>query len=285
MKIAIRHDLSLVLGPGVQRGVEHLLLTPQSGPTQNVLGWSIEMPGIETAATFIDGFGNRAHLVSQVKPEAELLIAVSGTIETIDRNGVIGKPWGDTPPALYRRPTAETKPIGAITSKFRTAPRTGADRIPLLHALMTRVAEVIGGPEEAPAQAQSQTGDDATHSQSQSQSQSAPEASTTEAAPRPPASAYAHAFIGTARALEIPARYVSGYLALAEDGATALHAWVEAWDDGLGWIAFDPMLGYCPTDRHVRIAVGLDAASTPMVRSVPVVSSPENRELSVSVAQ
>lgn len=286
MKIAIRHDLSLVLGPGVQRGVEHLLLTPQTGPTQNVLGWTIEMPGFDKAASFIDGFGNRAHLVSQVKPEAEILIAVTGTVETVDRNGVIGKPWGETPPALYRRPTADTKPIGAITSKFRAAPRNGPDRIPLLHALMGRVAEVIGGPEEAATQTQSQSGDDAAQAQGQSQSQSAAEAPATDAtASRPPASAYAHAFIGAARALEIPARYVSGYLALAEDGATALHAWVEAWDDGLGWIAFDPMLGYCPTDRHVRVAVGLDATTTPMVRSVPVVATPENRELSVSVAQ
>lgn len=284
MKIAIRHDLSLVLGPGVQRGVEHLLLTPQTGPTQNVLDWKIEMPGIEKAASFIDGFGNRAHLVTQVKPDAELMISVSGTVETIDRNGVVGKPWGETPPALYRRPTPETKPIGAITSKFRTVPRNGPDRIPLLHALMARVAEVVGGPDEADAHSQSQSADGA--AQSQSQSQSSAEAPAPEAAaPRPPASAFAHAFIGAARALEIPARYVSGYLALAEDGATALHAWAEAWDDGLGWIAFDPMLGYCPTDKHVRVAVGLDAASTPMIRSVPVVSSPENRELSVSVAQ
>lgn len=287
MKIAIRHDLSLPLGPGLQRGVEHLLLTPQTGPTQNVLGWSISMPGIEKAASFIDGFGNRAHLVSQLKPEAELLISVAGTVETIDRNGVVGKPWGETPPALYRRPTAETKPIGAITSKFRTTPRNGPDRIPLLHALMARVAEVVGGPPEKDTQTQSQTSDGA--SQSQSQSQSATGAPATEApaeaVPRPPASAYALAFIGAARALEIPARYVSGYLALAEDGATALHAWVEAWDDGLGWIAFDPMLGYCPTDKHVRVAVGLDATSTPMVRSVPVITAAENRELSVSVAQ
>ena len=90
---------------------------------------------------------------------------------------------------------------------------------------------------------------------------------------QPPAADFAHAFIGAAQALEIPARYVTGYV--AEHGEDAFwHAWVEAWDDGLGWIGFDPMLGYCPTDKHVRVAVGLDAGSVPPVRSVPVIAAP-----------
>ena len=91
---------------------------------------------------------------------------------------------------------------------------------------------------------------------------------------------FAHAFIGAARALDIPTRYVTGYV--AEHGDDAFwHAWAEAWDDGLGWIAFDPALGYCPTDKHVRVATGLDAGSVPPVRSVPVMAAPV-AELSVA---
>ncbi|HNU09620.1 MAG TPA: transglutaminase domain-containing protein, partial [Pyrinomonadaceae bacterium] len=44
---------------------------------------------------------------------------------------------------------------------------------------------------------------------------------------------------GAARALDIPARFVSGYVADTDD-APAYDSWAEAWDDGLGWIAFDP---------------------------------------------
>lgn len=269
MKIAIRHSMSLALGAGVARSVQHLLLTPQTGPTQVVHKWTIEMPGFAEAAKFVDGFGNRAQLVSQMKPEAELLITVAGIVDTIDRNGVVGRIPGDIPPALYRRPTAETRADTAITGKFRSLPRTGQDRIALLHGLMARVAEVIGGEE------QSQTQDGQSQSQSQSQ----------DAAERPEASEYAHAFIGAARGLDIPARYVTGYLHGSDAEPPALHAWAEAWDDGLGWIGFDAMLQLCPTDKHVRVAVGLDAVSTMPVRSIPAVGSPQVVAMSVEAAQ
>lgn len=281
MKIAIRHQVSLELGPGVARSVQHLLLTPQSGPTQTVEDWTIEMAGIDGASRFVDGFGNRAQLVTQVRPEAELLITIAGTVTTIDRSGVIGRPTGEAPPALYRRQTPATKPIGAITSKFRSAPKFGRDRIPLLHALMARVEEVIGGePAPEPAQSQEQDG------QSQSQSQGAvPVELEAVPTPRPAAALFAHAFIGAARALDIPARYVTGYFSDPDGGAAVFHAWAEAWDDGLGWIAFDPSLGYCPTERHVRVAVGLDGVFTMPVRAVPIVGEPTVVALSVDAAQ
>jgi len=94
MKITIRHQLSLPVDSGSARAVQHLLLTPLNGSTQNVANWTIDMPGIEAAARFTDAFGNRAHLVSQAKPEADLVVTVTGTVETFDRNGVLGRPAG-----------------------------------------------------------------------------------------------------------------------------------------------------------------------------------------------
>jgi transglutaminase-like putative cysteine protease len=276
MKIAIRHQLSLAIGPGAARAVQHILLTPTAGPTQSILEWAIEVPGGENATTFADGFGNRAMLVTQMRPEAEITISVTGLVETIDRNGVVGRPAGEPPPALFRRSTAATKPIGAITSKLRSTPRGGPDRIPLLHALMARVGEVLG--ETGQSQSQQQDG------QSQSQSQGQPE-SQAHGSVRADATAHAHAFIGAARALDIPARFVTGYLYGAETPEAAFHAWAEAWDDGLGWIGFDAMLQICPTDAHVRVAVGLDANSTAPVRSVPVVGTPTMLEVQVEAAQ
>ena len=256
MLITIHHKLSLTLGPGIARSVQHVLLTPRTGPTQVVREWTIDMPGFADAASFLDGFGNRAQLVTQNKPAAELTVSVSGIVDTIDRNGVVGRVSGEAPAALYRRPSPLAKAAGAITSKFRSGPKDGQSRIALLHDLMARVGEVVGG---VTAQSQSQDG------ASQSQTQGEPT--------KAPASDYAHAFIGAARALEIPARYVTGYVATHGE-ETFWHAWAEAWDDGLGWIGFDPMLGYCPTDKHVRAAAGLDAGSVPPVRSVPVIAAP-----------
>lgn len=255
MQIAIRHQLSVAIGEGVPRAVQHLLLTPQSSSVQTVKEWQLDAPGLDGAIGFLDAYGNRAHMSSLTKPEAEIVITAAGIVETHDRAGVVGRLERDPVPALFRRATALTKPVGAITSKFRSSPKDGKERIALLHGLMERVAEVLG---EA-AQSQSQDG----QSQSQAQGKAA------EAAD------FAHAFIGAARALEIPARYVTGYLAAAEDEPAAFHAWAEAWDESLGWIGFDAMLGLCPADRHVRLASGLDAAGTVPVRSVPMLGTPQ----------
>jgi hypothetical protein len=256
MQISIRHQISVTIGEGFPRAVQHLLLTPQSSSVQTIREWRLEAPGMDDATGFIDAYGNRAHLCSQSKPEATFAITASGIVETHDRAGVVGRLERDPVHALFRRTTALTKPVAGIAGKFRTVPREGKERIALLHALMARVAEVLDGGE----QAQSQTQD----GQSQRQSQETPVAQAAD---------YAHAFIGAARSLEMPARYVTGYV-LPEDGEAAFHAWAEAWDEGLGWIGFDPMLGYCPAERHVRVACGLDASSTVPVRSLPIAAPP-----------
>ena len=67
-----------------------------------------------------------------------------------------------------------------------------------------------------------------------------------------------------------PARYVCGYVAAGDGHEGGLHAWAEAFDDGLGWIGFDAVHQICPTARYVRLAVGLDADCTLPVRTVPV---------------
>lgn len=269
MQISIRHQLSLGLGSGLSRAVQHLLLTPQSGHTQTVREWHVDMPGIDDAPGFFDAFGNRAHLASQSKPEPELVISVSGVVETHDRNGVIGRLDRDPVPALFRRTTPLTRPIGALVSRFRQTPKSGNERIALLHGLMAQVAEVL----ETPGQTQSQSPEGEAHGQG--------------AGPGTHGAAdYAHAFIGAARALDIPARYVTGYWS-GEDGEPAsFHAWAEAFDDSLGWIGFDALLGICPAERHVRVACGLDAVSAAPVRSYPASGMPQHLRMQVeAVAQ
>jgi transglutaminase-like putative cysteine protease len=259
MQITIRHAINLGLGDGVLRAVQHLLLTPQTSSGQTVREWSIDAPGMDEAIGFIDAYGNRAHLTCQTKPEPEITITASGVVETHDRSGVVGRLETDPVAGLFRRVTPLTKPIGAITSRFRSVSRERHDRIELLHALMARVGEVIA--EQAQTQSQSQDG------QSQSQGHA-------DGQPAEPAD-FAHAFIGAARALDIPARYVSGYLVPENGEEAAIHAWAEAWEDGIGWIGFDPVLNVCPTENHVRMACGLDALSAVPVRSVPVAGTPQ----------
>ena len=70
---------------------------------------------------------------------------------------------------------------------------------------------------------------------------------------------HAQIFIAAARAMEIPARYVSGYLMMNDRiEQEATHAWAEAWVQGLGWVGFDVSNGISPDPRYVRVATGRD---------------------------
>jgi transglutaminase-like putative cysteine protease len=72
---------------------------------------------------------------------------------------------------------------------------------------------------------------------------------------------FTHLWVGVARALGYPARYVSGYIynpAGTEKGADASHAWGEAYVENLGWIGFDPTNRKPVGDQHLAVAVGRD---------------------------
>jgi transglutaminase-like putative cysteine protease len=241
MKLTITHTLTCSL-TSPSRAVEHVLLTALSTPQQRVERWSIEMPGFAEAATFRDGFGNEAHLVSQTRPGDALVVTVTGAVETIDRAGVLGRLEYDPPAALFRRATALTGPDAALVADIDHS----GGRIAVLHEIMGRVHETAAASEQ---------------SQSSEAQQQVQRATDTPG--------LVHAFIGAARALDIPARYVTGYV-LDDDGRAAFHAWAEACDEGLGWIGFDPLLNVCPTEQHVRLASGLDATGTMPIRMVPL---------------
>jgi transglutaminase-like putative cysteine protease len=81
---------------------------------------------------------------------------------------------------------------------------------------------------------------------------------------------FAHVMLAACRCVEIPARYVSGYLydqTLEGDNA-ASHAWVDIWDEERGWIAMDPTHDREQTESYVRVAVGRDYGDVPPTRGV-----------------
>ncbi len=59
------------------------------------------------------------------------------------------------------------------------------------------------------------------------------------------------------RALEIPARYVSGYVYSDNAQHVAMHAWAEVWVNGR-WQSFDITNNTRHLNQHLRLATGLD---------------------------
>ena len=74
---------------------------------------------------------------------------------------------------------------------------------------------------------------------------------------------FAHLLIGLCRALKIPARYISGYL--ATEKANATHAWVEVFIPGQGWRGLDPTHNRQIGETYVKIGHGRDYADVPPV--------------------
>ncbi|RYY52969.1 MAG: transglutaminase family protein [Chitinophagaceae bacterium] len=70
---------------------------------------------------------------------------------------------------------------------------------------------------------------------------------------------FAHLMLELLRQIDIPCRYVSGYICPNKNGMRgegATHAWVEAWIPGSGWAGIDPTNNVWVTDTHVKLAVG-----------------------------
>lgn len=101
---------------------------------------------------------------------------------------------------------------------------------------------------------------------------------------------FAHIMTALVRALGIPCRYVSGYLAPRSSGHDrstehATHAWVEALLPEVGWIGFDPTNDTLALERHIAVAVGRDYGDVPPTKGVFKGESGSELGVAVSVTR
>ncbi|HEX9904998.1 MAG TPA: transglutaminase family protein [Propylenella sp.] len=264
MQISIRHTTRYSYDAAGSSAVQRLRLTPSDNRAQRVLSWSIEAAGIEHAAQYVDGFGNRVHLVTHAGPYEALSITAAGEVETNDTGGVLGNLGEAANPRLFLRATPLTQSSRAIDAMAESlSARHMLDRMHfLLEAIAARVAYVT---DTTSAGTTASEAFDAGNGVCQD---------------------HAHIFIAAARRLSVPARYVTGYLHVdAEEAAVAHHAWAEAWLDELGWVGFDPANHICPTEFYVRLACGFDAASAAPVTGTHRGGGAESLKVDVIVRQ
>ncbi len=245
MLLSVSHVTRYLYEDAARYTVQSLRMTPPSFAGQTVHSWQITAPGIETATTFRDAFGNIVHLTSITGEHSEIVCKCEGVVEVEDRAGIVRGLPEAAPVRVFLRETGKTQPDDAI--RALAAETRGSHTLEglhkLMHAVRDRMDYEIGvtGPHTTAAEAL--------------------------AAGRGVCQDHAHVFISAARVLGIPARYVSGYFLVdAKDPSEAHHAWAEAWIDGLGWVGFDPTNRLCPTDRYVRLVTGLDATFAAPVR-------------------
>jgi transglutaminase-like putative cysteine protease len=96
---------------------------------------------------------------------------------------------------------------------------------------------------------------------------------------------FAHVMLEVLRYLNIPGRYVSGYICPNKNGMRgegATHAWVEAWIPGYGWAGIDPTNNVWVNGHHVKLAVGRNFNDCSPVKGT--FKGPARQSLSVYVS-
>lgn len=251
MRLGIRHETHYEYSSALRYALQHLCLTPASGPHQRVLDWSVTAPGRLFPQR--DGHGNLAHSWSlQREPGARRVyrgsVVASGTVQTV---GVaIVDDGAELPhPALYLRATDLTAADAALAELGRTHLAPGVDEA-ALRGLAAAVRERV--------RYRSGVTDVATT------------ASQALALGAGVCQDQAHVFLAACRAAGAPARYVSGYFHSPRAKDLASHAWAEVCIDRAQrrWLSLDITHDALMDERHVRLAAGPDYAGCAPIRGV-----------------
>ena len=266
MRLAIRHTTHYRFARPVVHAIQRLRLTPKTTQGQEIVDWDMRFDNAEKQFAYEDQHRNLTTLIAMTPGAEEVTVTCSGTVDTHDFAGVIGRHAGHLPLWSFRGQTALTKPGAGMRALVRDVRKDGRGALEMLHALSARIRDKVAYQTGA-------TGVDT----------SAEDAWSIGCGV---CQDHAHLFIGTARALGIPARYVSGYLMMDDRiDQEATHAWAEAHVDDLGWVGFDVSNGISPDQRYVRVATGRDYRDAAPVTGVSIGSATEDLVVSVSVEQ
>lgn len=266
MRLAVRHVTSYRFDPPLAHGLQRLRLTPKESHGQSIENWSMEIVGGTLEAEYDDHNSNHTSLVSVLANTPELTITCTGAVVTADRAGVLGRHAGRLPLWVFTTQTPLTTPGPRLTALVHRLRGWSDETLALLHELSQQVLAEV-----AYEQGHTNTGT---------------RAEEALAAGRGVCQDHAHIFVGAARELGIPARYVGGYLMMNDRvKQDAGHAWAEAHVEGLGWVGFDVSNGISPDARYVRVASGRDYAEAAPVTGISFGASASTLSVSLAVEQ
>jgi transglutaminase-like putative cysteine protease len=267
MRLSVNHNTVYRYSEPTRRIIQLLRVTPPSFQGQTVLNWRIDVDCDARLRQGRDGYGNVTHMLYVDAPVRALTISVSGRVLTEDRAGIVKGVLGDLPPEVFLRETPLTAAADALDWLASEIAGEGGATIDMLHRLNRQIHGRMRFDVDA-------TG-------------VGTRAEEAFAAGHGVCQDFGHIFLAVARRIGIPARYVSGHL-FRRDGVhrqTAAHAWVEAWVEGLGWVAFDPTNGICADDAYLRVASGLDYQEAAPVVGARSGGGAEELSVEVSVHQ
>ena len=263
MRYEILHNTHYEYETPVSYLIQLLRLTPRSGAGQNVINWSIGAP--TRLQPQVDVFGNHTHVMTITQPITALDVNVRGVVEVNeDASGHRFSGMDGISPYIFTQATPFTQANTELTD-FAKQYISGtqiseAQALQLMQAVHEKIVYTTGSTQVTTTAAQA-------FAQGQGVCQD-----------------QAHVFLACARALGIPARYISGYLNTGDIGHVASHAWVDVYTDAHEWLSID-ITNTCITDgRHCRLAIGRDYDSACPVRGTRMGGGTESMAAHVYVS-
>jgi transglutaminase-like putative cysteine protease len=264
MKLEIVHSTRYRYSGPIAETVMEVRLRPMDGNGQRCLEFDLDISsGLEPRA-YRDGYGNNVHYFNLVRPHTKLSVTSRSVVETgIDVEADPGEELVHDF-LRYRSPVKDVPGVRELASRHRISDPASRAAV-----------------EEALDQLTGAISRDFTYDRAVTNVYSSVDEVLELKAGV--CQDFAHLFIAVARAMGVPARYVSGYIHAKRGAgvATASHAWAEAWVPDRGWVGYDATHPVRTSDHHVRLAVGRDYSDAAPTRGIYVGSATGAMEVRV----
>ena len=264
-RFEILHSTRFRYSVPIAETIMELRLRPMDGSGQRCLQFDLDISPKITPGTYRDGYGNTVHYFNLVRRHGALSVTGRSIVETGDEI----EPDADDDPVLdflrYRSPVTYSPGVRDLARRHPVAGKgAGAAVEKALDELTLTISREFAY-NRAVTNVYTAVDDVLELRAGVCQD-------------------FAHLFIAAARAMRVPARYVSGYIHAQRDrGVTvgASHAWAEAWVPGRGWVGYDATHPVRATENHVRVATGRDYRDAAPTRGIYVGTATGTMEVTV----
>lgn len=241
MKLMVNHQTHYAYSQIARNSVQSIKMMPQSSKHQQIETWQMSVPGQTSCQR--DAFNNVWMTATQRHEYRNMTIMAQGVVQL--SNTELGCVESDVSPLLMLQTTPMTACDAAMLDFARSviSIKNRQQLIALAEQVLQRITY-----------------------------QAASTLVTTSAivafhAQQGVCQDHTHVFIAMCRALQLPARYVSGYLYNQNQPHLASHAWAEVFIDN-AWYCFDISNQHFSPKNHIYVAVGRDYLDVAPIRGV-----------------
>lgn len=247
MRLEIVYSTRYQYAPPVRDGTTALRLRPVSRPGLTVVRSAVRAVGGNPAASYVDGWGTAVDLVECPGSHESIEFEMKALVETTP--GEFATELSPAESAWYGSESSRVR-FGAVgVLGWEMIPPTWTAVESVLGWIPQRFVYEVGATDAAtPIEEVIRLGAGVCQD-------------------------FAHIFLALLRRWGFHARYVSGYFfsdtpETPRIEAEAMHAWVEVYRPGIGWVGLDATHGQYTDDRYVTVGYGRDYDDVRPIRGI-----------------